>query len=343
MRSDYYKELGVTRGATPKEIKKAYRAAALKYHPDRNPSKEAEEKFKAVSEAYSVLSDENKRRQYDTYGNITQGNAESNTYAGFGFGIHDVWNSFFSGANPHRRVWPAREVETVVYISLEEAFSGVEKEVKYKADSPCSNCSGTGDSSGKGTQCPRCQGTGMESFHHGNFAVQRTCSGCGGTGDIIRNKCSKCAGRGSVEEDKVISIKIPPGIPANSQMRIPGHGGSGGFPGYEEVKGDLFVHVITQPHNDFIRNDDDIIYKLTISPAKATLGGAVDISNFLCQCTVKIPERTSSGTKFVLKGKGMPRFQGMGRGDFYYEIVITPKANLSDKEKELYRQLLETE
>jgi molecular chaperone DnaJ len=333
--TDYYKELGVTREATQEEIKKAYRKAALKYHPDRNPSKEAEEKFKAISEAYSVLSDENKRREYDTFGKEPR--------VDIGFDIQDMWNSFFHGANPNRRVWPARDVETVVYISLEEAFSGIEKEVKYKADSTCPGCNGTGDASGERIQCPRCQGTGMESFRRGNFAIQRTCPECGGTGSIIKNKCSKCAGLGSIKQDRVISVTIPAGVPPDIRMRIPGHGGSGGFPGYGEVKGDLFVHVITQPHDDFIRNGDDIIYKLTLSPAKATLGGTVEINNFLCQSTVEIPEGTPSGAKFVIKGKGMPRFQGVGRGDFYYEIAITPKTNLSDQEKELYRQLLEKE
>jgi len=336
----YYEALGVTKEATAEEIKKAYREAALKYHPDRNPgNKEAEEKFKAASEAYSVLSDANKRRQYDMGGQ------------GMDLNDQDMWEAFFPGFRPHyggvpgahRGNWPARDVETVMHISLEEAFSGIEREISYRADAPCQACNGTGDQSGRRSQCAQCHGSGVENLRRGNFAVQRTCSICGGTGDLVADKCPKCNGRGSAKEDRAVLITVPAGIPNNAQMRVPGHGGAGGFHGHQTVNGDLYVNIIIQPHAEFTRNGDDVNYKLTISPIKATLGGAVDISNFLFQGTVKIPPGTASGTKFALRGKGMPRFQGTGRGDLYYEVVIKPKSHLTDQEAELYRQLSEME
>ncbi len=335
----YYEALGVTKEATAEEIKKAYREAALKYHPDRNPgNQEAEDKFKVVSEAYSILSDVEKRRQYDMGGQS------------YDLNDHEMWDAFFPGFRPnygapgsHRRNWPARDVETVLNITLEEAFSGVDKEISYRADIPCSTCNGTGDSSGSRAQCSHCRGTGMESSRRGNFVVQRACPICGGDGNSITNKCGKCNGRGSIKEDKIVSVTIPAGIPNRAQMRVPNHGGTGGFPGHETVTGDLYVNIIIQPHPEFIRQGEDINYQLNISPAKATLGGTVDLSNFMFHGTVKIPPGTASGTKFAVRGKGMPKFQNKGRGDFYYEVIIVPKTQLTDKETELYRQLLEME
>ncbi len=350
---DYYEVLGVQKGATDDEIKKAYRKSAKKYHPDLHPGdKVAEEKFKEVNEAYEVLSDQEKRARYDQFGHA---GVDPNFGAGGGspFGqdmdIGDIFNSFFGGfggfggnrrANPNA---PRRgnDVEAQVVITFEEAAKGCKKTVTYNNVVTCDDCHGTGAQ--KGTQaktCSACSGTGRVTVSQrspfGVVQTQRACDKCGGKGKIIETPCRTCNGSGRVRKQKKVDITIPAGISDEQILNVNGHGNSGinGGPA-----GDLRVYVKVRAHEIFERRGDDVWCEMPITVAQAMLGSEVIVPTLDGKVSYSIHEGTQPGDVFKLKGKGIPHLNGRGRGDQYVKMNIEIPRNLSSKQKKAVTEL----
>ncbi len=356
---DYYKILGVSRNATQEEIKQAYRKLALKWHPDRNPNnrKEAEEKFKEISEAYEVLSDPEKRRIYDTYGynaarqsfgaggfqwsNFTHFEDLQDIFGDFGlddllrtFGFGDIFTSGRRASSTRAR--RGRDQEVQITISLEEAYKGTEKTVVVQRYETCSSCNGSGAYPGTTpVVCPQCRGKGVITRSTGFFTMQTTCPRCSGTGQVINRPCPQCGGTGYALVNRRIKVKIPPGIEDGTHLRLAGEGEQvrGGRPG------DLYVLVRVAPHPLFERRGKDIYIKQKISMYQAALGCEVEVPTLSGKARVKIPPGTQPGAKLRLKGKGMPDVRGGGNGDQYVEIVVEIPKTLSSKEEELLREI----
>ena len=345
---DYYEVLGVQKGASDDEIKKAYRKSAKMYHPDLHPGdKEAEEKFKEVNEAYEVLSDSEKRARYDQFGHA---GVDPNFGAGGGspFGqdmdIGDIFNSFFGGfggfgggrrQNPNA---PRRgnDVETQVTITFEEAAKGCKKTITYNNVVTCDDCHGTGAQ--KGTQaktCSACSGTGRVTVSQrspfGVVQTQRACDVCRGKGKIIDSPCKKCSGSGRVRETKKVDVTIPAGISNEQILNVGGHGNSGVNGG---PAGDLHVYVRVKPHEIFERRGDDVWCEMPITVTQAMLGSEVIVPTLDGKVSYSIHEGTQPGDVFKLKGKGIPHLNGRGRGDQYVKMSIEIPKSLSSKQKE---------
>lgn len=350
---DYYEILGVPRNATKEEIKNAYRRLALKYHPDRNKSPDAEEKFKEISEAYAVLSDDEKRRQYDLYGHagidskytpedIFRGVDFEEIFRdiGFGFGgFESLFETLFG-----RRTYGPPKGEDVRYdleITLEEAARGAVKEVVVPRSEPCRVCGGSGVEPGSNPRtCPRCGGSGQvqQSRVSGftRFVTITTCTTCGGRGVIIDHPCKACRGSGRVEVGRRIQVKIPPGVDEGFVVRLRGEGEAspaGGPPG------DLYIVIHIKPHPLFTRQGDDIIYEAKVSFPKAALGGEIKVPTLDGSVTLKIPPGTQSGAIFRLKGRGVKRVDGWGRGDQLVRVTIQTPTRLSERAKHLLKEL----
>ena len=350
---DYYEVLGVQKGASDDEIKKAYRKSAKQYHPDLHPGdKDCEEKFKEVNEAYEVLSDSEKRARYDQFGHA---GVDPNFGAGGGspFGqdmdIGDIFNSFFGGfggfggnrrANPNA---PRRgnDVEAQVVITFEEAAKGCNKTVAYNNVVTCDDCHGTGAQ--KGTQaktCSACSGTGRVTVSQrspfGVVQTQRACDKCGGKGKIIETPCRSCNGNGRVRKQKKVDVTIPAGIADDQILNISGHGNSGinGGPA-----GDLRVYVKVRSHEIFERRGDDVWCEMPITVAQAMLGSEVIVPTLDGKVSYSIHEGTQPGDVFKLKGKGIPHLNGRGRGDQYVKMNIEIPRNLSSKQKKAVTEL----
>jgi molecular chaperone DnaJ len=349
---DYYEILGVSRNATKEEIKDAYRRLALQYHPDRNKSPDAEEKFKEISEAYAVLSDDEKRRQYDLLGHagFDQRYTTEDIFRGVDFdsilrdlGFGDLFSFFFGGgAGPFEA--RTRRGEDLVYnldVTLEEAARGVEKEIEVPRTEKCSVCGGSGASPGTSPRtCPRCNGSGrLRNTRRSGFAtfVQVTaCPNCRGSGVVIDTPCRNCHGTGLVKQRRKITIKVPPGIDEGYQLRLRGEGEAlpnGGVPG------DLYVVVHVAPHKLFIREGDDLYYNLAISYPQAALGAEVSVPTLEGVVPVKIRPGTQPGEVIRLKGKGMPRFRDYGRGDLLVRVTVEVPETLTAKQRLLIEQL----
>ena len=350
---DYYEVLGVQKGASDDEIKKAYRKSAKLYHPDLHPGdKEAEEKFKEVNEAYEVLSDSEKRARYDQFGHA---GVDPNFGAGGGspFGqdmdIGDIFNSFFGGFGGfggNRRQNPnaprrGNDVETQVTITFEEAAKGCKKTITYNNVVTCSDCHGTGAQ--KGTQaktCSACSGTGRVTVSQrspfGVVQTQRACDACRGKGRIIEQPCKKCSGSGRVRETKKVDVTIPAGISNEQILNVGGHGNSGinGGPA-----GDLHVYVRVKPHDIFERRGDDVWCEMPITVTQAILGSEVTVPTLDGKVSYSVHEGTQPGDVFKLKGKGIPHLGGRGRGDQYVRMNIEIPKSLSSKQKEEVKKL----
>ncbi len=347
---DLYKTLGVSKDATEQEIKKAYRKLALKYHPDRNPgNKEAEEKFKQVSSAYEILSDEKKRAMYDQYGSaaFTQGGQAG----GGGFGGQDPFDIFrevfggmgggggfydFFGGGQDYSDGPERgdNIRVEIGISLEEAASGVEKTIRYNRMVNCHACGGSGtkDSSSKKT-CPKCKGKGHVTIAQGPIRFSQPCPTCRGTGKINENPCPECGGEGRVRERSEVKIKIPAGVYTGSRLRKAG-AGNAGYNGGEF--GDLYVIIVVAPNPNFERDGDDLYSNISIKFTLAALGGSVSVSTLSGKAELKIPAGTQPGSLLRLKGQGMPSLRGGSKGDLYYRIhVEVPKKLTEEQRKKL--------
>lgn len=347
---DYYEVLGINKGASADEIKRAYRKKAKQYHPDVNKEPDAEEKFKEVQEAYDVLSDDNKKAAYDRYGHAAfeQGAGGAGGFGGFGgfedVDLGDIFGSFFGGGSRRQRSNGPRHGDDHlmrVNIGFMEAVNGVKKDIKVTYDAPCSHCHGTGAKNPNDvTTCPHCHGTGtisqQQSSPFGTFVTQTTCPDCNGTGKIVKEKCPHCHGKGYNNKTVTVSLDIPAGINDGQQLRVSGKGGRGANGG---PNGDLFVEVHVQSHPHFVRNGRNIHITVPISSVDATLGCEVDVPTVQGDVTLKIPAGTQSGTVLRLKGKGVKDLRGSSYGDQMVTIEVKIPTKLSSKEKELYEQL----
>ncbi|NLC08000.1 MAG: molecular chaperone DnaJ [Syntrophomonadaceae bacterium] len=355
---DYYEVLGVNRGASEAELKKAYRKLALQYHPDRNKDDpKAEEKFKEINEAYEVLSDPQKRAAYDQFGHAAfdqTAGAPGGGFGGFsGFGDpFDIFESFFGSAfgggfgGGRRRSGPqaGADLRLDLEITLEEAFAGVEKEVDIPRAEECPECHGSGAAPGtQRIRCSACQGTGqiktIQNTVLGRFQSVRTCSQCGGEGTVVEKPCPECRGQGKVRRVRKIKVRIPAGIDNDARLRLSGEGEAGDRGG---PPGDLYVFIYVKPHRLFKRQRDDLSSEISINMVQAALGTSIEVPTLDGTAVLKIPEGTQSGSIFRLRGKGMPRLRGNGRGDLHVQVVVKTPTRLTSEQKELLRQLGKT-
>ena len=354
---DYYEVLGVEKGASAEEIKKAYRKSAMKYHPDRNPGdKEAEEKFKEVGEAYEVLSDDDKRARYDqfgfagvdpNYGAGAGGGAYGSGFGGFGdFGdLGDIFGSFFGGGASRSQSQNApRRGENVgarLELTFEEAAFGCEKEVAAQRIENCSACNGSGSADGVIETCSQCRGTGqvqtVQNFMGMSMRSSTVCPSCSGRGKIIKTPCNTCKGKGKVRRTQKIRVKVPAGVDEGQSVRVRGEGcvGTNGGP-----NGDLLVEILIRDHPIFSRDGVDVLCEVPISFSQAALGAQIQVPTLDGKVSFDIPEGTQTGTTFTLSGKGIP-YVGTSRrrGDELFTVVVETPTKLTKEQKDLLRQL----
>jgi molecular chaperone DnaJ len=344
---DYYEVLGVDRSASDEEIKKAYRKLAVKYHPDKNPGdKEAEEKFKEVSAAFEVLKDSDKRRKYDQFGHDAfRGGPSSaggvdpfdlfrDAFGGGGFG--SIFEDFFGGSSAaggrveHQR---GRDLRVSVEISLAQAASGVEKEIKYQHHAECSTCSGSGAASGSGNvMCSTCGGIGQVASNQGFISIRRTCPTCSGSGITIEDPCPSCKGEGRKKAPTNIKVNIPKGVGDGNRLCSRGRGDAGPRGG---PNGDLYVDVRIKPHAFLERDEDDLFHEMMIPFTLAALGGTVQVPTLDGKVSLKIPSGTPSNKTFRIKNKGMPNLRSPSRvGDLYARVIIQVPEKLSKEQRE---------
>lgn len=356
---NYYEVLGVERGASQDDIKKAYRRLAMKYHPDRNPGdKAAEEKFKQVGEAYAVLSDEQKRAAYDRFGKAGVDPSAAGGAGGFGQGgfggfggmnsgdfqsaFGDIFSDLFGGGGRGRGAGPqgpqpmrGNDVSYTLEVSFEDAAHGRKMDIRVPAWDECSNCHGTGCRPGTSKKtCPTCHGAGVVRMSNGLFQVQQTCPQCHGTGEVIADPCPDCGGTGFKRSAKVVEVNIPAGINDGQRIRMSGKGepGTNGGPA-----GDLFIEIRVRPSDIFERDGDDLHMQLPISFATAALGGEVTVPTLEGESRITLPEGTQSGKTFRLRGKGISNLRTHQPGDLYLHIEIETPVNLSEKQKKMLR------
>ena len=337
---DYYEILGVSKGASADELKKAYRKLAIKYHPDKNPGdKEAEEKFKELAEAYDVLSDPDKRQRYDQFGHAGVGSsAASGGAGGFGGGMsmEDIFSRFgdLFGGGGGRQVVRGSDLRARVRLTLEDIEKGVEKKLKIKKNVACSHCGGEGTSDPNGKQtCGTCHGTGSvvtaQRSLFGMVQTQSVCPTCEGTGEVITKPCSYCKGQGTQIGEELVSFRIPAGVQEGMQLTVSGKGNAaprGGIPG------DLLVLIQEEEDPNLIRNGSDLIYNLLVSIPMAAHGGSVEVPTIGGKARVKIAPGTQPGKVLRLRGKGLPSVNGYGKGDLLVNVnVFIPKLKEDDE------------
>lgn len=345
---DYYDVLGVSRGASREQIKKAYRKLARQYHPDVSDEDGADEKFKEISEAYEVLSDEQKRAAYDRFGHAgVSGRGAGFDDIGFG-GVADIFEEFFGGfGNTRRRRRGPRRGADLRYdltITFEEAVFGAEKEIEVRRPEICPTCNGTGAEPGSHPeQCPQCNGSGevrrVQRSILGQFVNVSTCPQCDGEGQIIKDPCHTCGGRKQVQNQRTLKVKIPAGIQSEQQIRLTGEGAPGRNAG---PPGNLYVFVTVEPHKLFQRRGDDILLNLEINVAQAALGDEVEVPTIDGDAVVTIPPGTQSGTVFRLRDRGVPHVRGHGRGDQLVMTQVSIPMKLTDRQRELFEEMAET-
>ena len=356
---DYYEVLGVEKGASAEEIKKAYRKAAMKYHPDRNPgNQEAEEKFKEVGEAYEVLSDNDKRSRYDQFGfagvdpnyGAGQGNPYGGGFGGGGFGgfgdFGDIFSEFFGGGASTRGASqnaPRRGENVMSHLELtfEEAAFGCEKEVASQRIENCAACSGSGSADGNIETCTQCHGTGqvrtVQNFMGMQMQSSTACPRCNGKGKVIKTPCNTCKGKGKVRRTNRVKVKIPAGVDAGQSVRVRGEGcvGSNGGP-----SGDLLVEVYIKRHPIFVREDRDVLCEVPISFTQAALGATIQVPTLDGKVEYEIPEGTQTGREFILRDKGIPEINNpRRRGNHRFTVVVETPTHLTKEQKDLLRQL----
>lgn len=354
---DYYDVLGVDHTATPEELKKAYRKLAIQYHPDKNPGNpEAEERFKELSEAYSVLSDPEKRARYDRFGHEAPGGFG---FEGFGFSattlsdlFDDVLGGFFgttaAGGRRRARGHPGEDLKYTLELTFDEAAFGCEKEVRFPREETCPRCEGTGARPGEGlVTCPSCHGRGEIRSQQGFFSISRTCTRCAGEGRVIKNFCPSCRGQKRIRMEKTLSLKVPAGVDSGMRMRVGGEGGAGidgGGPG------DLYIYFKVAAHPLFQRWDrerfptirdgreNDLVCEVPISFVQAALGAEIEVPTLDGRVKLKVPPGTQSGKVFRQRGKGLPVVQGHGRGDLHVVVTVETPTKLTPRQRELLEE-----
>jgi molecular chaperone DnaJ len=347
---DYYEILGVSRDVDAKELKKAYRKLAMKYHPDRNPDdKDADAKFKEATEAYEILGDQQKRAAYDQYGHA--GVDPSAGGGGFGGGganfsdiFGDVFGDIFGGGGGGRggRGGPQRgsDLRYTMELSLEEAVRGIEKKIRVPTLSNCDTCDGSGAKPGTSPKtCGTCGGAGQVRMQQGFFSVQQTCPTCRGQGTMIEDPCTSCHGRGVKEETKTLSVKIPPGVDTGDRIRLSGEGEAGAMGG---PAGDLYVQVSVKEHELFHRDGRNLYCDVPISIVDAALGGELEVPTLDGRVKLKIPAETQSGKLFRLRGKGVTPVRGGAAGDLLCRVQVETPVNLTSDQKELLMKFQES-
>ena len=344
---DYYDVLGVTKSASKDDIKKAYRKLALKYHPDKTKGdKTSEEKFKEASEAYHILSDEKRKSNYDQFGHAAFEGAGG---AGQGFGgfssFSDIFEDFFSdfgGGSTRRSSNRGNDLRYDITISLEEAYKGLEKNVKYTTYKKCSSCSGSGAAKGsKPIKCNYCSGRGKIRSNQGFFTIQQTCPQCSGYGETIGDPCKACSGNGKVQGSENVTVKIPKGVDDGTRIRLSGKGEAGTKGG---TGGDLYLFISIDNHNIFKRSEENLYYELPITFSDAALGTTVEVPSIDGgKSKIKIPAGTQHGKQFRLRGKGMPVLRRSIFGDLYIRVVTQVPTSLSKRQKEILEEFNEIE
>jgi molecular chaperone DnaJ len=344
---DFYEVLGVARTASGDEIKSAYRKAALKWHPDRNPQnkQEAEVKFRESTEAYSVLSDPQKRQVYDTYGHAGLsgvGAADFNSTIFQDF--HDIFGDFFGfedlfsgGRRGRSRVQRGADLRYDMSLTFDEAAAGVTTKIKLARQEYCEVCNGTGAKAGTGVAaCQSCGGRGQLAYQQGFFTITRTCPACQGAGQIVRERCPDCRGQGRLERERTIELRVPPGVDTGTRLRVAGEGepGPNGGPA-----GDLYVILEVKEHPFFERRGADLYCTIPVSVVQAALGTELQVPGLNGEERLKIPEGTQSGAVFRIKGKGMPDPRGGGKGDLYYHVRVMTPVKLTREQRKLVEQL----
>src|SRR5215467_6535205 len=345
---DFYEVLGVERTASVEEIKASYRKAALKWHPDRNPENkhEAEARFRECTEAYSVLSDQERRQVYDTYGHA----GLSSTGGGLDFNgtifqdFHDIFGDFFGfedlfggGRRGRNRQQRGSDLRYDMTLTFEEAAAGVSTKIKLPKQEQCAACHGTGAKAGTGaTACQTCGGRGQLAYQQGFFTITRTCPACQGAGQVIKERCPECRGQGRLEREKTIELRIPAGVDTGTRLRVPGEGEPGANGGQT---GDLYVVLEVKEHTFFERRGADLYCTIPVSIAQAALGAELSVPGLNGEEKLKIPEGTQGGAVFRIKGHGLPDPRGGGRGDLYYHVRVITPSKLNRDQRRLMEQL----
>lgn len=348
---DFYEVLGVSRDASERDIKKAYKRLAMKFHPDRNPGDDtAEEKFKEVKLAYEILTDEQKRAAYDQYGHAAfeqGGGGFGGGGGGFGQGADfsdifgDVFGDIFGGGRrSQQRAQRGSDLRYNMELTLEEAVRGVTKEIDVPTYVNCDTCNGSGAKPGTTPQtCSTCHGHGHVQMRQGFFAVQQTCPTCHGRGKSITDPCTSCHGQGRIQKTKTLSVKIPAGVDTGDRIRLAGEGEAGelGAPA-----GDLYVQVHVREHHIFSREENNLYCEVPVSFTMAALGGEVEVPTLDGRVSLKVPAETQTGRMFRMRGKGVKSVRGGGVGDLLCKLVVETPVNLSSRQKELLRELEES-
>ena len=351
---DFYDVLGVNKNASPEELKSAYRKLAVKYHPDKNPGdKASEDKFKEASEAYGILSDQEKKQNYDNFGHAAfegGGGRQSGGFGGFGGAdFSDIFEDFFgdfggSGRSRGRRNTSNRgsDLRYDLSITLEEAYEGKKQDIKFSTTEKCNICKGNGSKPGHSAdRCTVCGGNGKVRSNQGFFTVQQTCPQCAGSGEEITNPCNDCNGQGNKQTSKKISVTIPKGVDDGTRIRLAGKGEAGSRGG---ASGDLYLFINVHSHDLFKRSDENLFFEFPISIADAALGTIIEIPTIDGgKAKIKIPDGTQNGKQFRLKSKGMPYMRGSGNGDLYVQVNTEVPISLNKEQKELLEKFREIE
>ncbi len=339
---DYYEVLGVARTASDDELKKAYRRCAMKHHPDRNPGDHAAEAaFKECKEAYEVLSDSARRRMYDQHGHAAfehgmggAGGGGGQGYADMGDIFGDIFGNIFGGG---ARSGPRRgaDIGYVMELDLEEAVAGIDKRIEVPTLAACNHCKGSGSEDGQLDTCTTCQGHGQVRMQRGIFQMQQACPHCGGRGKQIRNPCKPCLGSGRIEEEKILSVKLPAGVDNGDRIRLAGEGEAGptGTP-----SGDLYVEVRVRQHEIFERDGDDLHCEVPIRISQAALGDSIRVPTLGGEVELRIPAETQTGKLFRLRDKGVKSVRSRAPGDLYCKVMVETPVNLTAEQRALLEQ-----